>query len=165
MSILIISLPRTGSTSLLNKLAKENEFKPLFEPFDGTNRVQYNGEKNVVLKTIICHHPNNFELSKEFETIILLSRKNVLECVESHAYLTHFKKIKNYNPHGQYYYEEVPSDLFKICYNDVIKWNDDLKELSTKFNLPITYYEDIYDMNHSDRLRKGNRSDYKIKLL
>ena len=164
MSILIISLPRTGSTSLLYKLAKENEFKPLFEPFDGTDRVQYNGEKNVVLKTIICHHPNNFELSNEFDEIILLSRKNILECAESHAYQTYFSKTKNYNSHTQYFYDEVPPNIFELCYNDIIKWNTDLNELSTKLNISITYYEDIYDTNHPNRLRKGNKSNIK-KLL
>jgi hypothetical protein len=92
MSILIIALPRTGSTSLLNKLSKERGLKPLFEPFDNTGRFKYNNEKNVVLKTIICHHPNNIELCKEFDEIILLSRKNLLECAESHAYQTHFSK-------------------------------------------------------------------------
>jgi len=163
MSILIIALPRTGSTSLLYKLAKENGLTPLFEPFDNSGRVQYNGEKNVVLKTIICHHPNNFELSKEFDGVILLSRKNILECVESHAYQTYFSKTKNYNSNNQYYYEEVPSDIFELCYNDIIKWNDDLSELSIKLNIPITNYEDIYDINHSDRLRKGSKG--KIKKL
>ena len=164
MSILIIALPRTGSTSLLYKLAKENGFTPLFEPFDNSNRFPYNGEKKVVLKTIICHHPNNFELSKEFDEIILLSRKNILECAESHAYQTYFSKTKNYNSNNPYYYEQVPADIFELCYNDVLKWNNDLKQLSDKLNIPITYYEDIYNINHSDRLRKGNKSNIK-KLL
>ena len=66
MSILIIALPRTGSTSLLYRLAKEKGLKPLFEPFDGSNRVSYNNEKDVVVKTIICHHNDNLELTKQF---------------------------------------------------------------------------------------------------
>jgi hypothetical protein len=165
MSILIIALPRTGSTSLLNKLAKENNYKPLFEPFYGKRREKYNGEKDVVLKTIICHHPNNFELSKGFDSIILLSRRNILECVESHAYHTYFSKIRNYNSDTQYFYEEVPLKLFELCYTDVIKWNNDLNELSIKLNIPITYYEDIYDINSDERLRRGNLNDYKKTLI
>jgi hypothetical protein len=164
MSILIIALPRTGSTSLLYKLAKEKRLNPLFEPFDNSGRFQYKGEKNVVLKTIICHHPNNFELSKEFDEVILLSRKNILECVESHAYQTYFSKVKNYNSNHQYYYEEVPSNVFDLCYNDTIKWNKDLDELSVKLNVPITYYEDLYNPNGSGRLRKGIKGNIK-KLL
>jgi hypothetical protein len=164
MSILIIALPRTGSTSLLYKLAKKNNLNPLFEPFDNTGRVNYNGEKNIVLKTIICHHPNNFELSKGFDEVILLSRKNILECAESHAYQTYFSKTKNYNSNNEYYYEEVPSKIFQLCYNDIIKWNEELNELSLKLNTPITYYEDLYDLNDKNRLRKGNKGDIK-KLL
>jgi len=161
MSILIIALPRTGSTSLLYKLAKENGFKPLYEPFDNTGRFIYNGEKNVVVKTIICHHPNNFELSKEFDSVILLSRKNVLENAQSHSYSTYFSRTKNYNSNKQYYYEDTPTHIFELCYNNIIKWNEDLKELSNKLNIPITYYEDIYDSNDINRLRKGNRTTCK----
>jgi len=165
MSILIIALPRTGSTSLLHKLAKENGLTPLFEPFDGSGRVQYNGEKNVIVKTIICHHPNNFELSKEFDSVILLSRKNVLENAQSHSYSTYFSRTKNYNSNKQYYYEDTPTHVFELCYNNIIKWNEDLKELSTKLNIPITYYEDIYDPTDSNRLRKGNRDNNNNKLI
>ena len=164
MSVLIISLPRTGSTSLLHKVAKEKNLKPLFEPFDGTSRVKYNGERDVVVKTIICHHHNNLELSKEFDEVILLTRKNVLECTESHAYQTYFSKKKNYNSNTPYVYEEVPSEIYELCYNDIIKWNEELNELSTKLNVSITYYEDIFDSNNEGRLRKGNR-DKTIKKL
>ena len=86
MSILIIELPRTGSTSLLYKLAKENGLTSLFEPFDNSGRVQYNGEKNVIVKTIICHHPNNLELIRSFDKTILLSRSNINELIKSHSY-------------------------------------------------------------------------------
>jgi hypothetical protein len=165
MSILIIALPRTGSTSLLYKLAKENALKPLFEPFDNTGRIQYNGEKNVVLKTIISHHPDNFELSKEFNEVILLSRRNILECAQSHAYQTYFSKIKNYNSNNQYYYEEVPSNIFELCYNHITMWNNDLNELSYRLNIPITYYEDMFDINSSARLRKGNENKFDKKLI
>jgi hypothetical protein len=164
MSVLIISLPRTGSTSLLHKISKEKNLKPLFEPFDGTGRVNYNGEKDVVVKTIICHHNDNLELSKKFDEVILLTRRNVKECAESHAYQTYFSKKKNYNSNTPYVYEEVPSEIYELCYNDIIKWNKEIDELSTKLNVPITYYEDIFDSNNEGRLRKGNR-DKTIKKL
>jgi hypothetical protein len=165
MRVLIISLPRTGSTSLLYKLASEKGLKPLFEPFDGSNRVKYNGESNVIVKTIISHHSNNLELSKEFDEVILLSRKNLLDCAESHAYQTYFSKVKNYNSNNPYYYEDVIDSVFKVCYDDIIKWNIELGELSKQINIPISYYEDIFDINSDGRLRKGNKSDYKDKLL
>jgi hypothetical protein len=165
MSVLIISIPRTGSTSLLYKLASEKGLTPLFEPFDGSNRVKYNGESNVVVKTIISHHSNNLKLSKEFDEVVLLSRRNILECAESHAYQTYFSKLKNYNSNNPYYYEDVIHSVFKVCYDDIIKWNIELRELSKQTNIPISYYEDIFDVNGDGRLRKGNKSDYKNKLL
>jgi hypothetical protein len=165
MSILIISLPRTGSTSLLYKISKERGLNPLFEPFDGTKRVKYSGEKNVVVKTIICHHSNNLDLAKEFDEVILLSRKNLLECAESHAYQTYFSKAKNYNSNHAYYYEEAPKDIFELCYKDILKWDKELEDLSKDLNVPITYYEDIYDPSGGERLRKGKREDLKTKLL
>ena len=99
MRVLIISLPRTGSTTLLNEIYKDKKMIRLFEPFDGTNRVNYHSNlKNVVVKTIICQYPTHIqpdsdsiiewliEFSKQFDEVILLSRKNLKECAESHAF-------------------------------------------------------------------------------
>jgi hypothetical protein len=165
MRILIIALPRTGSTSLMYNLSKKRKLTPLFEPFDGSERTKYNGEENVVLKTIICHHPNNLELSLEFDEVILLSRKNLLECAESHSYQTYFSKKKNYNSNSPYFYEEVPSEVFELCYNDILKWNEDINQLSVKLNIPVTYYEDLYNPEDIGRLRKGNRKSIDKKLI
>ena len=152
MSILIISLPRTGSTSLLYKLAKENELTPLFEPFDNSGRVQYNGEKNVIVKTIICHHPNNLELISNFDEIILLNRRNLKELIESHSYQTYFLKT-GYNSNNPYVYKEPPQEIINLCTSDILNWNEEINRLSEITKIPITYYEDIFDSNSSDRLR------------
>jgi hypothetical protein len=152
MSILIISLPRTGSTSLLYKLAKENGLTPLFEPFDNSGRVQYNGEKNVIVKTIICHHPNNLELISNFDEIILLNRRNLKELIESHSYQTYFLKT-GYNSNNPYVYKEPPQEIINLCTTDILNWNEEINYLSEITKIPITYYEDIFDSNSSDRLR------------
>ena len=165
MSVLIISLPRAGSTSLLYKIATEKMLIPIFEPFDGTNRVKYNNQSNIVVKTIVPHYKDNLKLSEEFDEIILLSRRNLLECIESHAYQTYFSKVKNYNSNNQYYYEDVPKDVFEMCYNDILKWNTELIELSDALNIPITYYEDIYDVYSKDRLRLGNKDNLKKTII
>ena len=154
MRILIISLPRTGSSSLLKKIAKDKNLKPLFEPFDGSNRVTYNdNEDNIVVKTIISHHSNNLELLKKFDDVILLTRRNVEECIESHSYQTYYSKTKKYNSNNPYVYEEVPSNVFEECRKDIIKWNIELEELSTITGIPITYYEDLFNPNGENRLR------------
>ena len=159
MKVLIISLPRTGSTSLMHKIAKEKNLVPLFEPFDGSNRFLYYGQDNIVLKTIVCHHPNNIELSKEFDEVILLSRKNLNDCIESHAYQKQFSKTKGYNSNDYYEFTLPPIEVFNSCTSDILNWNEDLSLLSEKLDIPITYYEDLFDERSVDRLRliKGNK--------
>jgi hypothetical protein len=172
MKILIISLPRTGSTSLLKSISKSKKLKEVFEPFDGTNRFPYDDTMdNVVVKTIVlAQKPLNvldynewiLEFSKKFDEVILLSRKNLIECAESHAYAV-FNRNKGFTSYAPYMWEETPN--FDKCYSDIIKWDTTLKILSTQLNIPITYYEDIYDLNSNNRLRKGNRSIYTHNLI
>lgn len=63
----------------------------------------------------------------------------------------------------QYIWNETPN--FDKCYSDIIKWDTTLKMISTKLDIPITYYEDIYDLNSENRLRKGNRDEYTQSLI
>ncbi len=152
MKILIISLPRTGSTSLLYKIAKERNLKPFFEPFDGTNRVIYNNEDNSVVKTIICHHKNNLELISKFDEVILLNRRNIKELIESHSYQTYFSKT-GYNSNNPYVYKQPPQEIINLCTSDILNWNEEIKYLSEITKIPIIYYEDIFDSSSPDRLR------------
>ena len=170
MKILIISLPRTGSSNFLFKIAEEKKLKPIFEPFhDGTNQYKnwiYNPEEdNVVVKTIVHHHIDNLEIAKQFDEIILLSRKNLKECAESYAFFNNniFGSFTSYQP---YYYENVTDSQFNYAYKSIKKYDSELKKLSKILNIPIIYYENIYDVNDSERLRKYERKNViKNKLL
>jgi hypothetical protein len=152
MKILIISLPRTGSTSLLYKIAKDRNLKPFFEPFDGTNRVIYNNENNSVVKTIISHHSNNLELINRFDEVILLNRRNLKELIESHSYQTYFSKT-GYNSNNPYVYKQPPQEIINLCTSDILNWNEEINYISDVTKIPIIYYEDIFDNNSKDRLR------------
>jgi hypothetical protein len=44
-------------------------------------------------------------------------------------------------------------------------WNDEIKYLSKELNIPITYYEDIFDVNDANRLRKGNKDELGMKII
>jgi hypothetical protein len=172
MRILIISLPRTGSTSLLRSISDSKKLKEVFEPFDGTDRFTYNDRMdNIVVKTIVLFQkPTNvldynewiLEFSKKFDEVILLSRRNLIECAESHAYAV-FNRKKGFTSNMQYIWSETPN--FDRCYSDIVKWDDTLKIISAKLDIPITYYEDIYDLNSENRLRKGNRNEYRQNLI
>lgn len=93
------------------------------------------------------------EIYNEFDKIILLSRRDLKECAESWAYLMYNNNKNGYDSTIHYIWETPPN--IEKYYNDIIKWDTELKELSTYFNIPITYYEDIFDVNSVDRYRKN----------
>ena len=170
MKVLIISLPRTGSTSLLTNVAEDRNLQRIFEPFDGSNRYHYNtADDNVVVKTIIHQHPPNIhsrnrldwliEFSNDFDEIILLSRNDVTQLYQSYAYFLYYKN-KGFNSLSEYRWEMTPN------YNEVVdivnSMVSDIQFISNSINTPITYYEDIYNTHSSDRLRKFDDGSKKI---
>jgi len=174
MRILIISLPRTGSTELGKQLAFKHKLKYECEPFNGGDKLLQNiNSKNIVLKTILFHLPNYIdepnridwliELSKNFNEVILLSRRNLVACAESWAYLQYNEKQNSFKADTPYLWEKTPN--FDEEFNFIKKCNSELVYLSEKINIPITYYEDIYDENDSNRLRKGNRFDFSKNII
>jgi hypothetical protein len=159
MKILIISLPRTGSSSLMKKLSLEYNLSTIFEPWDGSGRQNYQSEDdNLVLKTIIFDRDIEFyvDLTKEFDKVILLSRKDLDACSESYAYLDYFNG-DTFNSTQQYVWKPTPNLLEKK--EEIYYWNGVLIELSKKLNIDLTYYEDIYDLNSYEKLRKEIKVD------
>lgn len=166
MRILIISIPRSGSTSLMFKLSTEYNLIPVFEPFRKhlTNEkfnstFQYNMQ-NVVVKTMVYQHTNNVDLSKIFDKTILLSRRDLKSCAESLAYLTKNGKY-GYSLDEDYFYENISDEEFQINYQAIEKYNQQIKNLSNELELPIIYYEDIFDINSPKRLRKFHKEETK----
>jgi hypothetical protein len=163
MKILVISLPRTGSTSFSKKLAKDNNLSFVFEPF-APNAELLNILKNfdtdykkddVVVKTLINDEYSIdwlIELSKEFDKTYLLSRKDLKQCVDSWAYLNYNRGEIDFET--EYYWEKTPN--YDECEKQIYDWNDKLKLISKQLNIPIRYYEDIFDST-KNRLRKGDK--------
>ena len=172
MSIIIIALPRTGSSELGRNLSHKHKLKYEFEPYnpsiDTPSIIDF---KRIVLKTIIFHLPHYvneenriswlIELTKNFDEVILLSRKNLIECAESWSYL--MWKEKSFKSNQSYLWEKTPN--YDKEYRNIMRWNDELNQISNQLNIPVTYYEDIYDLNSVDKLRKGNVSDYEKKII
>lgn len=174
MSILIIALPRTGSSELVRTLSDKHKLKNIFEPFNPiVGLPPLTDFKKIVLKTIIFHLPYYIKeenrinwligLTKEFDEVILLSRKNLTDCAESWSYLLHKEKQKSFKSNQSYLWEKTPN--YDKEYLNIIKWNDELTFISNELNIPITYYEDIYNPNDSGKLRKGNLNDYEKKII
>jgi len=172
MSILIIALPRTGSSELARRLSTYNKFKYEFEPFNpSVGLPPLTDFKKIVLKTIIFHLPYYvneenrinwlIELTKNFDEVVLLSRKNLTDCAESWSYLMH--KEKSFKSNQPYLWEKTPN--YDKEYGNIIKWNEELTFISNELKIPITYYDDIYNSNENGKLRKGNLNDYEKKLI
>lgn len=156
--ILIISLPRTGSTSLLERIAKQEELElKISEPFG-----EYGDEslidfsKSMVVKTILHQGNKGIEFykewSKNFNHVILLSRRDLKECSESCAYMN-YHLSNGFKHYQEYVYEQPP------IYDEVAEWiyrtDFDLHQLGKLIDIEVKYYEDLFDKNSSERQRKS----------
>lgn len=154
MRVLIIALPRTGSTSLLRQIADERNLRPFFEPFSLKKNYFLDSKmKNIVVKTIIHHHHDNFSLAKDFDEVILLSRRNHKEHLESYSFLMN-NIPQGYNSNEYYNYITPPNHIIKRANRKLLEMSAELKLLSNQLSIPIQYYEDLFDKNSGDRLRK-----------
>jgi hypothetical protein len=177
MKILIISTPRSGSTTLFNGLYKSlNNYKGFCEPFNlnseskGDSIKEYSlNYSNLLIKVLpwdlllsnkseyfglIDHlfQTNNYSLdmvksrallnlknySSNFDQIILLTRRNKLLQAQSYSFAS-----LNQLYHTTYKYNQDFQDLARSF--TFIKNHDDiLLKLSIKLDIPITYYEDLF---------------------
>ena len=151
--ILIISTPRTGSYSLLLGISSAMGYPKLSEPFNTTLwkttlPLVYEDTPKVI-KTIINQVPSYdlnpidyyIEFCKNFDTIILLSRKDLKSVAESYAHQT--THSKNNIWHLPYSFNENGVDI-DSAYYDCEEMNKKLIQLSEKIKIEIDWYEDIY---------------------
>lgn len=171
MKILIVCLPRTGSTSFLYKIGNQYSLKPMFEPFIKNIPSTYFFKKDdIVVKTAICQSPVdvNFvsisdwyaDFCKHFDKVYLLSRKDLIKCAESLAYYLYYKDTTkfNFSYKTEYMWEKTPN--YEETEQFVFNMHKDLEDLSKKIGVDIIYYEDIYK-DSTKKLRKGNKTEPK----
>lgn len=171
MRKLIIAIPRTGSSSLLDRISKKDNLKSIFEPFDGTNRFPYSeSEDNIVVKTMVFQFPKGvrpandwlIKFSKQFDETILLSRRNFKELCESYAYFL-YNRGNVFTSNTEYVWRLTPN--YNIAEYKLKEWSTTLHSLSLELDIPITYYEDIYDMNDPNKLRKYKNNNSITKII
>lgn len=172
-SILIIALPRTGSTNLGETLSKKYNLEYIFEPFNRFTNLPIKEDYNKkIVKTMIFDCPTyideknrlNFiiDITKKFEKVILLSRKDINAIVESWSYLK-YNVTSNFNSRGHYFWEETPNiESERIFIKNCEK---DLEYLSKELGIQVTYYEDLYDPESPERYRRGNKKDIVKKIF
>lgn len=158
MKIVLITLPRTGSTSLLKNISEEYNLEVINEPFNSSNdnlekykNFDWNNATEICVKTHINHKDISFysDFVKLFDKVILVSRKNLKSCAESLSYANYFRNFSEK-------YEWVSTPNLNENIELVKKFDNDLKKLSNLISVNILYYEDLFDINSEDKLRKND---------
>ena len=168
MKILIISVPRSGSTSLAYNLKSTLEYNEIFvepylyqkhnesfiskRPFEHGYPLKLS--KNSIVKTMSYQvasqygKPKDFtsfisEWKKEFDKIILLSRKDKHEHFVSWVNLLS-KQENDESVYKKWNITEIEAKLKNYNNVEFNKHRDVIEELSNLLNIPITYYEELY---------------------
>lgn len=182
MKILIIGVGRSGTTSLLNGIAKQ-EYTKIHEPYNKNNNKKFTlSNDNIVLKTIFGQVPKNYEkelevfyqqetiwkefikeLIPKFDKIIWLDRKNMTEHCESFINLHYKESLKPpISVFNKWKIEEIPksfnTDTYnKRIYNTLKNVKKLFKELVDELNYKITWYEDLYGEDRIKSLETINK--------
>lgn len=175
--ILIIASPRSGSTNLMKSIGSAYNKKTRFE-YDIIKKYPYYNPNEDVVKFIPIWHShlqNNYEIlydtllthSREFNTIILLDRKNKKEQANSYYVLQ-----QHYTGRINVKWRDEEIDTSSESYEFYEKYLNIFPELfsrlSKDLNIPIDYYEDVY--KHKSLTNKNIKLDleyfkpkYKLK--
>lgn len=175
MKVLIISLPRTGSVSLLNLIGDSLGLKKFDEPFNpAKSDIRINeyikelkNETNLVVKDILYYRPKSVskeryynwleDYSQNFDKLIFLSRKSEIDHKESFINLIYQNKrylsdtsLLSYPWNAKYKYEDIPQQEIDSIKNlpmveDFIRNRAEIKDICKKFGKEILWYEDIFD--------------------
>ena len=152
--ILIIAAPRVGGTNLMKSLGSYYNKKTRME-YDIVNKYpKYNPKKDVLKYVPIWEgtidsimndkiYQNILESAKEFETIILIDRKNKIEQTESYYVLRTYNRglvDKKWSTEHLINKDEK-YEFFEYYINS---FSDFFKRISSDLNIPIDYYEENY---------------------
>ena len=182
MKILIVGIPRSGTTSLLKGIQSQG-FYGISEPYNEWIRDELSyplGELDIydkiVVKTTSYQKPKNYkgtwvdfvkEFSKSFDKLIFLDRSKFDEHYESMLnlwYKSHVQKQPVMSPWAS---EDIP-DLFRVGFfaggavHRLHKEKEELYLLSKDLKCDITYYEDLYS-NDTDKVNQLI-SDWKLPI-
>ena len=157
MKILILALARSGSTSLLKRISEEQKLNSIGEPFNNVNGnlekykdYDWKNTNDICVKTHINHKDVTFylEFIKFFDEVILLSRKDLNACAESLSYANYFQNFTEK-------YEWINTPNLNQNIKLVKEFDEELKKLSKLTNIKISYYEDLFNTESEDKLRKN----------
>ena len=197
MKILIIGIARSGTTSLLKGIESQG-FHGISEPYNEWIREELSyplqeldNYTNIVIKSNSNQKPKEYkgswidfilEFSKSFDKLIFLDRYDFSEHYESIVNLWYKSHVKKESVMTEWVSEDIPN-LFRVGFESgggrfrLQKEKEELKQLATKLDSDITYYEDLYSNDRSranqiitdlklevDDLELSNYIDPKYKL-
>ena len=172
MKVLIVGVPRSGTTSLAEGIHKISKCDVQIEPHNSRNKNHPYTLKdmkvdtnNICVKTLIYHKPNVcinssleyiYNFTKEFDDIVLLDRIDYEEHLDSMTnliYRLHLNKsvFKRWKP------SDIPND-WKNEFIDMIdksltEYKGMLTELSNRLNIKRTWYEELYGSDRNKSLK------------
>lgn len=146
--ILIISGPRTGSSNLLKSIGSAYNKKSVYEPNMIEQKPPYDSSRDVVkiVPTWWRYLSKGYDLlppAKEFNTVVLLNRRNREEQLESLYVFGKYHKTP-YEKWGTEKEIDKKSDSWKRLTSWLNRLDIVLNKLSEDLNIPIDYYEDVY---------------------
>jgi hypothetical protein len=164
MKIALISLPRTGSTSISRYYKSINkDVVVIDEPFNllvNSPTILYDNllkNDNLFIKTMYGDNPLEFEnmsakefvlkLINDFDLVVFLTRRNIKEHTESYVQALQTSKWASnyvYNSKFNELYNEVESKLNKL--------NLELIETCNELNKSLYLYEDLYDSHKKENI-------------
>jgi protoheme ferro-lyase len=157
MKIALISLPRTGSTSISRYYKSINkDVMVIDEPFNlvvNNPTILYSNlikNNNLFIKTMYGDNPLEFEnmsakefilkLIDDFDLVLFLTRRNIKEHTESYVQALQTSKWAS-----SYVYNSKFNILYNEVENKLNKLNLEMIETCNELKMPLYFYEDLYN--------------------
>lgn len=168
MKILILSPPRSGSTSLLNSICQLGRYKRIVEPYIKPKKLSTRTpypyplelSEKCAVKMLSFQVPKDYGKPNEYVNFIksihsyydkkiILNRKNLKEHFESFINLK-VRNVYGLNVHGSWYVDDIEKHKKNFDLEKFIPYRNIIDEISNELKIPIAYYEDLYG---KDRLK------------
>jgi len=158
-NILIIALPRSGGTTLMKQYAEENKLSYRFEPELKEWPV---APKNDVTKVIVDRFSmvDIISIAENYDKVILHSRHDIEATAESLANM-HWGQGREAVAEKPWHSNDliqIPQWFIEQTSHRVVHCQLLMHVLSDELKIPIQYYEDLFDINSPDRLRKSTET-------
>tara|TARA_B110000977_G_C10792291_1_gene382916 strand:+ start:129 stop:677 length:549 start_codon:yes stop_codon:yes gene_type:complete len=156
----------------------------IFEPYMGNDPLSsrtkekipypFDVPDNFIVKMITNQLPKKFvftetsntffnfinSIYKDYDMVILLSRRNEKEHFESYVNLRIRNKNKD-NPDHPWFFQDIENKLSTVLLNEITLYRTVINKLSSELSIPMIYYEDLYgdDRNKSLDIIKSWKLD------